>query len=121
MSGTCIPRSELDLLIAEQEHDARTGDRVHSLSLDAFPSGADITLIRPRVLANDPRHGTINCYTNLRCRCAKCRAAQAEAKRDWRRRRRPRVKKRSYGYRMCCLECGSDNVKRVAYERSTAA
>lgn len=25
----------------------------------------------------DPRHGTINGYSNLRCRCPKCRSAQA--------------------------------------------
>ena len=27
---------------------------------------------------NDPRHGTVNGYGNLRCRCDDCRAAWAE-------------------------------------------
>jgi hypothetical protein len=27
---------------------------------------------------DDPRHGTLNGYTNLGCRCEKCRAARAE-------------------------------------------
>ncbi len=26
----------------------------------------------------DPRHGTVNGYSNLRCRCDRCRAAQTE-------------------------------------------
>lgn len=33
--------------------------------------------------ANDPRHGTYNGYSNLRCRCKACCAANTEQHRDW--------------------------------------
>lgn len=33
---------------------------------------------------DDPRHGTINGYNNLKCRCDRCRAANTEAVRKWR-------------------------------------
>ena len=33
----------------------------------------------------DPRHGTVNGYQNLRCRCALCGAAWATYYREWRR------------------------------------
>jgi hypothetical protein len=32
----------------------------------------------------DPRHGTLNGYFNLRCRCEKCRKANAATRRRWR-------------------------------------
>lgn len=31
-----------------------------------------------RLAPNDPRHGTVNGYTNLRCRCSRCRKAHRE-------------------------------------------
>jgi hypothetical protein len=31
----------------------------------------------------DPRHGTVNGYTNLACRCDDCRAAQRRYQNDW--------------------------------------
>jgi hypothetical protein len=32
---------------------------------------------------DDPRHGTANGYSNLKCRCAPCTAAWAEYHRQW--------------------------------------
>jgi hypothetical protein len=37
--------------------------------------------------SNDPRHGTINAYTNLKCRCVACTEANAERTRAFRERR----------------------------------
>lgn len=34
--------------------------------------------------ADDPRHGTVNAYVNLWCRCGECRRAWATYKRTWR-------------------------------------
>jgi len=34
--------------------------------------------------ADDPRHGTVNGYRNLACRCAECRAASTTYLRDYR-------------------------------------
>jgi hypothetical protein len=101
--------TELSDLIVEQERDSRSF-KVFGLSLDAFPAGADLIFRKSRKLASDPRHGTLSCYTNLACRCEKCRAAAATAKRDWR--RRNHVDKGPYTYRLCCEDCGSANVKR---------
>ena len=107
--GTRTTRAmELDRLIAEQERDSRSF-RVFGLSLDSFPSGADLVYRYSRKTANDPRHGTLNCYTNLRCRCEKCRRAQADAKREWRRRQ---PKKKRQPDRVCCADCGSTNITR---------
>lgn len=39
-----------------------------------------------RLYATDPRHGTINGYTNLMCRCGRCRTANATYMVVWRRR-----------------------------------
>jgi len=77
--------SELARLIAEQQADMRRGDRVWSVSLDAFPSGPDIP--RPRLLVTDDRHGTLNGYIHLRCRCDKCKAANAASSRKYARRK----------------------------------
>ena len=99
--------SLLDMLIDEQRKDDTT--RVWSVSLDAYPSGVDLFQRRSRQLVTDPRHGTLNCYIHLGCRCEKCRKAQADAKREWRRRQ---PKKRRLPDRLCCAECGSENVKR---------
>lgn len=38
----------------------------------------------------DPRHGTLNGYNNLRCRCDRCRAANAASQREYMQRRRNR-------------------------------
>ena len=46
--------------------------------------------------AHDLRHGTINGYTNLKCRCDDCRAANARASADYVRRN---PGKRSSNYR----------------------
>ena len=102
--------TELEQLIAEQAKDMRSGDRVYSLSYDAWESGADLVYRYSRKLATDPRHGTLNCYTNLRCRCTKCRAASAQAKRE--QRRRKHVDKGPFTYQLCCKDCGSHNVSR---------
>ncbi len=78
MSGggvyTMTAANELEQLIADQARDAAT-DRVWSLSLDSFPSCPDTP--KPRLRAHDDRHGTLACYTHLRCRCDKCRATIA--------------------------------------------
>lgn len=41
--------------------------------------------MRQRIEAGDgdPRHGTHNGYTNLRCRCDRCRAANTASHREW--------------------------------------
>ena len=36
---------------------------------------------------DDPRHGSVNGYNNLKCRCDECRAANAAYRLDWLRRR----------------------------------
>jgi len=43
---------------------------------------------RPKIEPGDgdPRHGSTNGYANLNCRCGDCRAAWAEAHRDYMRR-----------------------------------
>lgn len=74
--GACA-ESELNRLIAEQEHDLEHGHRVWGISVDQFASGAEVILQPRRLLAHDDRHGTIYCYTGLKCRCASCRAAMA--------------------------------------------
>ncbi len=74
--GACA-ESELDRLIAEQEQDLEHGDRVWGISVDQFASGAEVILQPRRLLAHDDRHGTLYCYTRLKCRCKRCRAANA--------------------------------------------
>lgn len=39
---------------------------------------ADENAARDRLAPGDPRHGTMNGYNNLRCRCDRCREAWAE-------------------------------------------
>ena len=75
--------TELEQLIADQARDARLGDRVHSLSIDAWPSGLD-ALLAPRRLVAAPRypHGTMSSYTHGRCRCRVCRDASAAYARE---------------------------------------
>ena len=41
--------------------------------------------------ADDPRHGTGNGYSNLDCRCTRCKRAHADEIADYRARRRERV------------------------------
>ncbi len=74
--------TELEQLIADQHRDLRWGDRVYGFSLDRLPHGADTPA--PRARAHDDRHGTIYCYTGLRCRCEKCRRAIREHARNQR-------------------------------------
>src|SRR5438046_364041 len=81
---------ELAHLIAEQEKDLRSGDRVHSASLDAELSEggmtwSDLLVAEPtalprsqspprtarHALASDPRHGSWSGY-DLGCRCEAC-------------------------------------------------
>ena len=38
--------------------------------------------------SDDPRHGSLNGYINLMCRCEACRKANAEAARDFRAKRK---------------------------------
>jgi hypothetical protein len=99
--------SELEQLIAEQRRDDRS-HRVFGISLDAHPN---LFHRRSRRLVTDPRPGTNGCYTSLGCRCDKCRAAAAEAKRDWRR-RNPTQRKVRQPDRLCCSDCGSENIDR---------
>lgn len=91
---------ELDALIAEQQKDMRFGHRVWSMSLDAprygdgegtrldhvMDSGEGYgVMTRPSgryVKAIDLGHGAYGYYTNLACRCAKCRAANTQASRN---------------------------------------
>lgn len=40
--------------------------------------------MRGKMLPGDPRHGTANGYSNLGCRCDKCRAAGTSGQRAWR-------------------------------------
>lgn len=44
------------------------------------------------LLEDDPRHGTLNGYNNLRCRCVVCREANAASLRAYRARRRESAK-----------------------------
>jgi hypothetical protein len=39
--------------------------------------------IRPPLAPEDPRHGTLNAYSNLGCRCRACKDANAAAVRIW--------------------------------------
>lgn len=107
------PEEELELLIAEQQHDdtyfidrregeisldAPTPDRtrtIHDL-IGVDEDGEVVTFLRNAAHLNysplrDPRqtvHGTIYAYRRLRCKCAPCKAAQAKAVREYRARRR---------------------------------
>jgi hypothetical protein len=100
--------TELERLIAEQQADDAS-HHVHGLSVDAFPSGADLP--RRRARAHDDRHGTLACYVNLRCRCPKCRAASAAYARD-RRRRTPLIACRcgTLTRRGRCMSCAMRDV-----------
>ena len=99
--------TELERLIADQEHDARFGDRVFSLSHDAWPSGPDLPQARLRV--TDPRHGTLYGAKVLKCKCARCRAASAAYQREYNRRRGTKT-------RFVCACCGSTDVRRERIE-----
>lgn len=63
----------------------------------------------------DPRHGTVNGYVNLKCRCPDCRKAWAERARALRREhelREPPVHGRSSSYlnwRCKCEDCTRAN------------
>jgi hypothetical protein len=108
--------NELEQLVAEQARDMKRRHFVQTdsgtIHYDAFPSGADLFHLRSKKLVNDPRHGTLNCYTHLKCRCSKCRAAMAQAKRE-QRRKKPRFVSRPFVYQMCCQSCGGTDVKRT--------
>jgi hypothetical protein len=98
---------ELEALIAEQERDMRIGHRVFSISLDAARNEDGTGALEHAVIAGDgavgelvrttarnphaliSEHGTLNAYTNLGCRCARCREAnRIECSRQKERRRR---------------------------------
>lgn len=79
---------ELEHLIQEQARDMKTGHRVWSASLDAFPSGPDV-LVPKRKLAHDYGHGVkLHYYTCYGCRCEKCKALGRQQKRAWRAKRK---------------------------------
>lgn len=59
----------------------------------------------------DPRHGTSNGYTNLKCRCDACRAAWAAYKRDCTLRLGPIVRAR-YSRRRRMREVAAGRVQR---------
>lgn len=72
---------------------------------------------------NDPRHGTVNGYSNLRCRCARCKAAQAVVVKERRARRRQEIDPKDirhgtvsfYQNHGCrCTRC--KEVKRIFYK-----
>lgn len=76
--------SELEQLIAEQARDDAC-DRVWSLSVEGMHLLDDA---RPRRLTvSDGRCGTLTAYKGLRCRCVRCRAANAAYQRGWKARR----------------------------------
>ena len=87
---------ELEQLIAEQADDMERGDRVWSVSLDAFPS-VDVAEHRPRLRASDERHGTLFGYVRLRCRCSRCCQAsrEYEQRRYWSDPEKHRARKRA--------------------------
>lgn len=62
-----------------QEVPAVTSDRVHRTTAPTLPLAPD-----------DPRHGTLNGYTQLRCRCDRCRAAKLDYQREYRRKQAQR-------------------------------
>jgi hypothetical protein len=95
--------SELTDLITSQEKDDT--HRVYSLSLDAFPSGADVVHLRPRGIASDPRHGTLSMAKRYGCKCEKCREASAKYQREYNRRRGTKTQ-------FVCACCGSTDIKR---------
>lgn len=99
--------AEIDRLVDDQARDARSF-RVHSLSVDAFPSGADVVYQPRRLTAHDDRHGTLSMSKRYGCTCAKCRAASAAYQRDYNRRRG------TAKTRFVCACCGSTDVRREA-------
>jgi hypothetical protein len=40
-------------------------------------------IVRPPLAPEDPRHGTLNAYSNLGCRCRPCKGANAASVRVW--------------------------------------
>jgi hypothetical protein len=89
--------------------EGRQADERHDVApteLSRLARPPDSALAGRRVLAaDDPRHGTLNGYTNLGCRCDRCRQANTIACRPrqeaWRRRRgiMPRKLGRTHGLR----------------------
>jgi len=98
-NGSTLP---LDKLIAEQAKDDTY--HVHSLSLDAFPSGADVVQVRRKLKLAATPHGTLTGAKVFKCKCEKCRAASAAYQRAYNRRHRTT--------RYVCACCGSDDVRR---------
>ena len=96
--------SELEALIAAQEKDDTY--RVQSVSVDAWPSGADIVHVPRKLKLAAIPHGTLTGAKWFRCKCDECRAASAAHARDLRRRKGTKTK-------YVCQCCGSDNVRRM--------
>lgn len=95
--------SELAALIAEQEKDDTYC--VYSISVDAWPSGADaVHHARKLKLATIP-HGTLTGAKVFKCKCDDCRAASAKYQREYNRRKGPKT-------RFVCACCGSLDVRR---------
>lgn len=86
--------SELDRLIAEQARDARSF-RVFGVSVDA----AYLEKRPERLLVTDPCHGTVDGYSNHKCRCQKCRLAWRLYQREWKRRWRQRMRRQGLSTR----------------------
>jgi len=75
----------------------------------------------------DPRHGTLNGYNNLKCRCATCRAANARYHADAMTARRngplpPHIRHGQYmTYHNYCCRCGPCRAANAAHGRATRA
>jgi len=87
-------QTELDKLIEEQAYDMKHGHRVYAPNqvhfTDTMPVGGyrKKPAFRQPIRTTDLVHGSISTYNNLKCRCTKCRAANAEYQRNYQRRRK---------------------------------
>lgn len=64
---------------------------------------------KPRIEDGDPRHGSVNAYHNLKCRCDRCRQAQIAYMRE---------KQHYEKYMLDTCECGQP--KRIVSKRCQA-
>lgn len=84
-------RAELNAKQAEwMRRNGRVSPEVEYVPMGARVTGMSVDEKRAAFQADltDERHGTLNGYNNLRCRCDGCRAANAASMREYKERRR---------------------------------